>query len=192
MSHPLVSLTLATLVLSSCATTTIVSSWKDPDARPIERGHKLMVRVVSRSPTVRREAEDGLAARLPLATPSHRLFTDRQLMDRDLVRRTLTRDGFTAFVVMRLVGVNKLDGSSAVDPGKRAVWDAYAQLADAEGDEPVHLQVQVEAQLFTVADGKLVWFAVSDVKDPQRLQHLLKEVTAAGLDRLKSDGLLMD
>ena len=64
-----IALALALFALVGCATTTFISTWKAPDARPVGplTGKKVIAFVLIRkAPASRREAEDALARQISL------------------------------------------------------------------------------------------------------------------------------
>ncbi len=72
---------LALLALCACSSTSFVSTWKTPGATPVDlRGSKVVARVMVKSESARRVAEDRLAheisARGAPGIPSYRLIPD--------------------------------------------------------------------------------------------------------------------
>jgi len=178
------------IALSGCATTKIVTSWKDPEAKPLQRGQKVAAMVVSGSPTIRRTAEDELVRLLRDGTQAYRLFNDEEIKSRDLVKQRLTEQGFYAVVVMKVEGVSK--ETEARLPGKDPVWSAYGAMW---GDTTVVSEstvVESDTKIYTVEDGKLVWVGTTQSIDPKKIEQLVADVAKAAGERLKADGLLAE
>jgi hypothetical protein len=176
------------IALSGCAGTKIVTSWKDPEAKPLQKGQKVVAMVVSGSPTIRRTAEDELVRHLQDGTQAYRLFNDNEIKDRDLVKQRLTEQGFYAVVVMKVEGVSK--ETEARLPGKDPVWSAYGGMW---GDTTVVSEstiVEVDTKIYMVEDGKLIWVGTTESIDPKKIEQLVADVAKAAAERLKSDGLL--
>ena len=79
-----------TLAIASffCASTTFVSTWRAPDARPLRlTGRKVVAIFMGRSPAARRRAEDAMAreisARGAQGVPSYTVLSDEEVKDKD-------------------------------------------------------------------------------------------------------------
>ncbi|MCC6334843.1 MAG: hypothetical protein IT380_12765 [Myxococcales bacterium] len=175
--------------LSGCATTKIVSTWKDPEAKPLIKGEKVCAVVISGSPTLRRTAEDELVRLLADGTQAYRLFNDNEVKDRELVKQRLTEQGFKYVVVMKVEGVSQ--ETQARLPGKDPVWNAYGAMW---GDTTVvsnTTTVEIDTKIYNVEDGKLVWIGTSESVDPSKVEQLVDDVAKAVGEKLKADGMLV-
>src|SRR5678816_3799947 len=99
------------LLLSSCASTTIEKSWKDPSAS-IKRSNenKCLVLAMVKDETARRVIEDELVKRFNnRAVVSYSVLTADMLkvIKEESLRNILNRDNFTHILMMRLVDVEK-------------------------------------------------------------------------------------
>jgi hypothetical protein len=103
---------LTTAALSACATTGFVSTWKAPDAAPLQvQGAKVAAVVMVRNEAARRAAEDALAreitARGAQGVPMYSVATEGLPENEQAARAALEAAGFDGAVVMRPVGKDK-------------------------------------------------------------------------------------
>lgn len=174
--------------LAGCASTAIVSSWKDPAATSV-RFQRVVVMAPARDPGLRRSAEDELAQRIPNAIPSYTLFSDGNLQDRAYVRQQLRARGFDGLVVFGIVSVNR-----------ETVWTpgAYWGPAYAYGGWPMYdpgyvsteTSVRVDTDVFDLRSDRLVWAAASRSYNPRSVRNLVDDVTRAVGNELRREGLL--
>lgn len=77
------------LIASSCTSTSIVNSWKDPDFSENPRSwDKVLVAVQSTSEGQRRVAEDELASMSDKLYPSYNIFASKSaIADEDALRK---------------------------------------------------------------------------------------------------------
>src|ERR1700693_4555351 len=102
---------LAALALSplACSTTTFESTWRSPEARPLQlEGQKVVGLFLAKSPARRRRAEDAMAreisARGAQGVPAYTVLSDEEVKDQETARAKLEKLGFGGVVVMRVVG----------------------------------------------------------------------------------------
>jgi hypothetical protein len=176
--------------LASCATTHIVSTWREPGATAVSF-RKVLVISPSRDESLRRTSEDELAQRLPSveAVPSYTLLGPDQIQNRELVKQVVRDHGFDGVVVFRIVKAEK-----------QATWvpGAYVGPAYAYGGwgyyDPGYVEintvVRVETNVYSVADDKMVWAAASDTMDPSSIKSLVKDVAKEVGKEMKKQGFL--
>src|SRR5262249_37257915 len=102
---------LAALVASllAGATTTFESTWRAPDARPLQlAGKKVVGLFVNKDLASRRSAEDALAREISAhgaqGVPAYAVLGDDEIKDKETVRAKLEQLGFAGAVVMRIAG----------------------------------------------------------------------------------------
>src|ERR1700687_2231194 len=86
---------LAVLALSplACSTTTFESTWRSPEARPLQlTGQKVVGLFLSKSPVIRRRAEDAMAreisARGAQGVPAYTVLSDEEVKDQEAANAT--------------------------------------------------------------------------------------------------------
>ena len=188
--RPLRSLPLLVL-FASCASTSIVSEWKDPSAGPMHFGRMLVV-APSRDPAVRRTAEDELAQRIggpDRAVPSYTVLRDEELPDRTRLKQRAQELGFDGLVVFRIARVDK---EATWVPG--TYWGPYYAIGGWPAWDPGYVQmntvVSVETDVYNVMDDRLIWASRSRTYDPRSMRSLVDDVTKAVGKAMRKQGLL--
>lgn len=193
-----------TALSCSVATTKFQSTWKSPDAVPLQlQGRKIVTVFISRDPLLRRHAEDAMAreitARGADAVPAYTFLSDDDVRDRDTARAKAESRGFAAAVVMRVVGsetryYRHVSPGVWVTPPYRHFWGAYWGWGWGTVWEPSYLSVdrivKVETLVYSLERDELVWAAVSRTIDPGRLEAFVGELAFVVSRRMAREGLL--
>jgi hypothetical protein len=198
----------AALSLSACASAGFVSSWKAPDAQPLElRGTKVAAIVMMSDEAPRRAAEDALAreisARGAKGVAMYTILTGAKPENEAEARAVLERDGFAGAVVMRPVAVEKEVSSSPVVYSAPMYggfyggyyghgWgSAYGHTATMSGGEiRTDTIVVVETLVYSLKQNKLVWAGQSRTTNPKNVDQLVRKLAAAAAKELQEQGLV--
>jgi len=198
----------AALSLSACASAGFVSSWKAPDAQPLElRGTKVAAIVMMSDEAPRRAAEDTLAreisARGAKGVAMYTILTGAKPENEAEAREVLERDGFSGAVVMRPVAVEKEVSSSPVVYSAPMYggfyggyyghgWSsAYGHTATMSGGEiRTDTIVVVETLVYSLKQNKLVWAGQSRTTNPKNVDQLVRKLAAAAAKELEKQGLI--
>ena len=195
---------LIVLVLASffCSTTTFVSTWRAPDARPLRLTGRKVVAIFMGRPAARRRAEDALAreisARGAQGVPSYTVLSDQEIKDRDSAKAKVESLGFSGAVVMRVVGREKQvsyePGVVWARPYYRRFWGGYWGYGWGTVYEPGYLRedkvVSVETLVYSFEQDELVWAGVSKTVNPERIEDFVAELAKAVSEQMEKDGLL--
>jgi hypothetical protein len=196
----LVALALASL---SCSTTTFESTWRAPDARPIQlAGKKVVTLFFSKNPVIRRRAEDAMAreisARGGQGVPGYTVLADDEVKNEEASKAKLASLGFSGTVVMRVVGreteYTYQPGVVWVGPHYRRFWGGYWTWGWGTVWEPGYLTVdkivKVETLVYSLERDELLWAGVSRTVDPASIDSFIGELAAAVTKQMAKDGLL--
>ena len=171
-------------LLGACAPNTeVVNSWKDPSVQP-QRYKKVLAVFISSDIGMRRAAEDELAKKLGNAVPAYSVVPDALLHDKDQAQVWVKQQGYDGAVIMRPV---RVDQETTYVPGQAyAVPAGYGSMAGYWGTgwgyaySPGYVQqdevVSVEANVYNVADGKLVWASRTKTYNPESVRHLVNDI----------------
>jgi hypothetical protein len=186
-----------------CASTTFVSTWRAPDARPLRlTGRKVVAIFMGRSPAARRRAEDAMAreisARGAQGVPSYTVLSDEEIKDKDAAKAKVESLGFSGAVVMRVVGrerqVSYEPGVVWVGPHYRRFWGGYWGYGWGTVYEPGYLRedkvVSVETLVYSFEQDELVWAGVSKTVNPEGIEDFVSELAKAVSEQMEKDGLL--
>jgi hypothetical protein len=198
---------LASATLSACATTSFVSTWKAPDAAPLQvSGSKVAAVVMLRNEAARRAAEDALAreisARGAQGVPMYTIQPDARPDNEQAVRAAVDGAGVAGAVVMRPVGREKeVVATPSVYAGPRygGYWGGYygygwgspwAYGPVAGGEIRTDTIVSIETLVYSLKQNKLVWAGQSRTTNPTGVDQLIKETSTAVAQELQKQGLI--
>lgn len=166
-----------------CATTEIVSSWKD-ESFGRTAFTKTLVVFQNSDPGLRRILEDEMARDIPNSVPAYQVFKDEEVRDLDRVRGRVKELGFDSAVVMRIVSVDREvtllpTRAYAVPSMYRGFWGYWGYGWNAAYD-PAYLRtdriVTIATNVYDVNQDKLVWASQSETFNPMSLRSAIAEV----------------
>ena len=176
-------LALALALLSSgCTVAHVVDSWKADGAQPFKRSSKRVVMVLANNVDYRDRAEVRLAEGLK-ATTLRSLFSPTELEDGVAVKAKLLEQGFSELVVLR----GEIEKEKTARRG--GVWERWLTVGVPYASTT---RVDLVTSVYNIGNGDLVWQLSSYSYDPASVESLLDEQVKAGLERLQSDGMLVD
>lgn len=173
---------LVTAMLSGCATTSIISEWRDPEVKEAGPYKKFFVTAVTKQETLRRQVEDAfkdnLAALGAAGIPSYGPLTATAEADKDQLVKAVKDTDADAVLVVRMVKREKETSISPAYYGPTGYYNGYHSSWDGFY-EPVSVYqydvITLEVKVYEVKTGKLVWAASTETVDPGKLQ---KEINA--------------
>jgi hypothetical protein len=181
-------------LLGACGSNTeMVNAWKDPTAAP-RRFNKVLVVYISKDVGLRRAAEDQLAQRVGShAVAAYTVLPDSLLVDRTKAKAWVKEAGFDGAVVMRPVSVDQettyVPGQAYVVPSHYgSMWGYWGPGWDYAYDPGRVEQDQVltvEANVYSVADDKLVWASRTKTYNPESVVKLVDEIVDATVKEMK-------
>lgn len=205
MSRPLTfgALALVMASLAACATTSFVSTWKAPDAQPLQvAGAKVAAVVMTKSPGQRRAAEDALARAIARqgaeGIASYTIFPADSPTDESAAKAAFEKAGITGVVVMRPRGSKQVVTSTPAmyaGPYYGGYWGGgyYGYgWSGAYGAASIQTDtiVSIETLVYSLKQNKLVWAGQSQTTSPTKLDALIQEVATAAASAMKKQGLL--
>ena len=187
------------LLLGACASksTELVNYWKEPGLTP-QRFNKVLVVFISKDAGLRQAAENHLAKRLGNAVPAYTVFPDSLLQDKDQARAWVKQQGFDGAVILRPA---KVEQETTVIPGQGyAVPATYGSMYGYWGYgydysyDPGEVEkdqiVSVEANVYSVADEKLVWASRTKTYNPDDISQLIDEIVNATVAEMKKQKVI--
>lgn len=202
---------VAAVSAAACAATTFNSTWKAPDAGPLNmKGKKVVAIVMSAEESVRFGAEDALAreltARGVVGVPSYSLIPKELTKDKEKAKEFLQKANVAGAVAMRVVGKEKELNASAggYSPAGIGYWGSPVYTSFYGGGfygygwggvyTPGYIQtdtiVSVETLIYNLETDKLVWAGRSETTNPEKVGPFIKELTAKAAAEMKKQGLI--
>jgi len=181
-------------VLSSCATTNLLTSWVDPEAGGKKLGNVLVIGVARNAP-VRRQFEDSFArvlkSRQVGALTSYVQLPDPAAINEAAVKPVALKEKVTHVLIVRLVDRKTVTSYVQSSPtyyggpvaGRYPVyygsWPSYYNTGYATTTRPGYTYdteyVHLETNVYDVATGKLVWSGLTETALGSRLQEQIEE-----------------
>jgi hypothetical protein len=191
-------------MLSACATTGFVSTWKAPDAQPLQlSGAKVAAVVMIGNEAARRAAEDALAreitARGAQGVAMYTIQPEARPDNEQAVRAAVEGAGVAGAVVMRPVGKEKEVVATPVaygGPMYGGYWGGYYGYGwgspYAYGGTEIRTDtiVSIETLVYSLRQNKLVWAGQSRTTNPTGVDQLVKETSTAVALELQKQGLI--
>jgi hypothetical protein len=189
---------------TGCAATKFHSTWKAPDAQPLNfKGKKVAALVVSTEEGVRYGAEDALAreitARGAVGIPAYSLIPKELVQDKDKAKEFLAKANVAGVVAMRVVGKDKeISGSPGGyygAPYYATFWGSgYYAWGWGGVYDPGYLRtdtkVIVETLVYSLEQNKLVWAGQSETTNPSKVGPFINELVSKAAAEMKKQGLI--
>lgn len=205
MSRALLGLLVAAVAACS-STPSFVSSWRAPDAQPLEiKGARVAAVVMVSSEASRRVAEDKLAqeitARGGVGIPMYAIYPDTAPTNEPQARAALEKAGMLGVVVIRPVSADQeivATPATYAQPTYRGYWDGYYGAgwgtpwgtAISASEIRTNTIVRVETLVYSLKQNKLVWAGQSRLANPSNIDRTIKQLSAAAALELQKQGLL--
>jgi len=195
----------AAVLCAACASTPFVSSWRAPDAEPLQiRGAKVAAVAMIDQVASRRAAEDAIAreltARGATGVPMYTIHPDTGPSDEPAARAALEREGFTGLVVFRPLGTEQEIVSSPAywGPAYSMYWGGYYGFGWGMPwygygvDIRTNRIVSVETLVYSLRQNMLVWGGQSTSTNPASFDKLIHETATKVTKELERQGLLAE
>jgi hypothetical protein len=199
MRHPLLGAGLcaaALFLLSSCATTKIVGSWKDNTARGPFR--KVVVVGIFETADTREVYEDEFRDRLKArgmdAYASRTLFPKNEMPGKDAAVAEFRKRGADAVLVTRVLDMdtwkNVYRGKSYFVPTYYGYYGDYYGYVYTTGRAVDEGFAYTETNLYELDTGKLVWSGRAETEFKGRRYDLIREFVRVAIGKLVDDGMI--
>jgi hypothetical protein len=194
----------AAVALAACASTRFNSTWKAPDAQPLNfAGQKVAALIISPNEATRLGAEGSLARELTArgvqGIPAYNLIPPNESRDKDKAKALFSQAGIAGVVVMRAVGQQQEITSSPSmgywgAPYYGSFWGGYYGHGWGAVYDPGYLRtdtiVTVETLVYDMKADKLLWAGRSQTTNPSNVQAFIKELVAGAANEMKKQGLI--
>jgi hypothetical protein len=191
------------LALAGCASTSFMSTWKEPIEGPFNfRGKRVAAVVVSADESVRRPAEDALAREISKrgaqGTPSYTIMKGEPPKDEATAKKLLRDADIEGAVLMRVVSSEKetsySPGTSWYGGPSYGSFYGYWGYGWGMAYDPGYLRtdtiVLVETLVYSVTQDKLLWAGRSRTTNPSNVPKFVKELATAAAKEMKKSGFI--
>jgi hypothetical protein len=182
------------LVGGASAGTKIVSSWREPSAGPLQF-KKVLVLCFAAYDSQRLFGEVELI-RLMKRTQgvaAHTIMTVDEVKDEKKMRDVIAKDGFDGVVTFRVVGNSQqVSTEGGYLPGSSTFWYYYGAwpMGMTQNYVRTDRQFQVEVQVFSIKDDKLIWSGLTESSNPKDAKEIVNGVAKAVGKEMRKQKLL--
>ena len=186
---------------SSCSSTKIISSWRDPN-KQIHAGewNKVLVVALLRNETNRRRGEDEMVKYLHGKGITSYSYLDKTADPKDeaVLRNKIKKDGFDAAITMRLIDVDK---EKIYTPEQHYMYPVYYNdfslyyqrnwiYYSTPGYYTVTKKFIIETVIYSIQDDKIIWSGITETYDPQQVEKLTDEIAHAIHKKMLEEGFI--
>lgn len=199
-------LVIMSIFIGSCATTSLVDSWRNPGISAT-RPHKVLVEGFFKNTNNRRVYEDILANELIQrgieAIPAHTLGSAELKKGRPSLDILVKESGAEAVITLQLV---KVEHHEIVQPGVTSIypdywyppafpsWDLDGYYGSMVYYEPARVSTydtaNIQVSLFDAQSRKLLWAATIETSDPGNVVSVSKDLADIVVSSLIEEGLI--
>uniref|UniRef100_C6E962 DUF4136 domain-containing protein n=1 Tax=Geobacter sp. (strain M21) TaxID=443144 RepID=C6E962_GEOSM len=193
-----------TTLLCSCASVSVVDTWRNPELRP-ERLHKILVVSIDNKESARRVYEDMLASELSRkgveAVPGYSVIPGAAFADWGVLDRAVRRAQAQAILTVQTIKVEKQTTvqSDNLYPGYWYPqgfpgWDFPGYYRSMALYGPTHIitydVATMQVNLFDAGSDKLIWAATMESTDPSRVTTVGQDLARKVVKKLAKEGLI--
>jgi hypothetical protein len=194
-------LLLAVIVIASCTSTKITSSWREPDkAVVVSALNKVLVVALFKDEASRHKAEDQMAGYLGgKGIVSYNYLKESfDKKNEDALREKIKADGFDGAVTMRLVDVDK---EKVYTPGNTSLYPTYYRnfsgyyhrswsYYSAPGYYSTTKTYTIETNVYSIKEDKIIWSGLTETTNPGGVKKLTEEVAAVVYKKMVKEGFI--
>lgn len=210
---------LICVTLASCGSnTSIVSSWKDPNASlSKENFKKVLVVALAKDESTRRATENRIASINPtVLNPSYNYLNQQNLdLTQEQKISIVQSEGFDGAITLRFIRADKqteyVPGTSnyyggmgypgmgygyvggygmGYGAGFGGWYGAYAPAYYTPGYYQENVYYYIETNIFDLKNNKLVWSATTKSLDVSDINTTVDEIMEACVQQMKADGYM--
>lgn len=187
------------LILGCTPSTTLKSSWRDPETQvKVGQFTKVLVVAFVKNETSRRTVEDNIVKLLKTKgyTSYQYLGQNSQLSQEELTAK-IKEDSFDGAVVMRLVDKEKeteyVPGTGTYPSYYRGFGSYYGSAYGGYNDPGYYKEnkiYSVETNLYSLKENKLIWSGVTNTVNPSDLDKMIAQIGKVVTEEMKKQGFL--
>jgi len=182
------------LLLSACASTTLNSTWSDPDYQ--SKVSDILIVGISDNPQRRTLFEnlfyDELAKIGVSSLASHSVSGLENKPTADQIKLMLPDLGVNAVIATRLLGIDEetVYHKASYNEFGRHYYDVASAIGAQQGYYERYTVVSLETNLYDVATSKLIWSAHSKNIDPKSAEAVAADLIESVIKGLKESGFI--
>ena len=189
------------IIIASCTSTKITSSWREPDKQVIvEKLNKVLLVALFKDETSRHKAEDQMAGYLKgKGIVSYNYLKEGfDKKNENALRERIKADGFDGAVTMRLVDVDKEEnytrGNISSYPVYYRNFSGYYHRSWSYYSTPGYYSTTktytIETNVYSIKEDKIIWSGLTETTNPDGVKKLTEEVAAVVYKKMVKEGFI--
>jgi hypothetical protein len=194
---------LGILTLSSCSSTKITSSWREPNKEiSLKKLNKVLVVALFQDETSRRKAEDQMVSYFYGKGVTSYNYLDKNISEKneDAIREKIKNDGFDGAVTMRLLDVDKEEvysrGNISMYPSYYRNFSGYYFRNWGYYSNPGYYAstktYTVETNVFSIKEDKIIWTGITKTTNPSGVLKMTDEIGKAVFNEMVKEGFISE
>lgn len=191
------------LAISSCSSTKITSTWREPNKEiSLNKLNKVLVVALFQNETSRRKAEDQMVSYFYGKGVASYNYLDKDISTKNenAIREKIKNDGFDGAVTMRLLDVDKEDvysrGNISMYPSYYRNFSGYYFRNWGYFSDPGYYSTTktytVETNVFSIKEDKIIWSGITKTTDPSGVTKMTDEIGKAVFNEMVKEGFISD
>ena len=191
------------LAISSCSSTKITSTWREPNKEiSLNKLNKVLVVALFQNETSRRKAEDQMVSYFYGKGVASYNYLDKDISTKNenAIREKIKNDGFDGAVTMRLLDVDKEDvysrGNISMYPSYYRNFSGYYFRNWGYFSDPGYYSTTktytVETNVFSIKEDKIIWSGITKTTDPNGVTKMTDEIGKAVFNEMVKEGFISD
>jgi hypothetical protein len=196
LAIPCLAVLCCALAPGASAGTKLISSWHEPSLTRLDF-KKVLVVCFAPHESQRRfgEAELVKLMKKTHGVAAYTVMTEDDIKDEARMRAIMAREGFDGAITMRFVGAGDTMTYQAglYAPAHSGFWSYYSMawpLVYDVGYMHIDHKMNMETHVYSLADDKVVWIAITETKNPKTAQKLVNEVAEAVVSNMRKRKLI--
>lgn len=191
------------IILSSCSSTRMISTWREPNKEiSLNKLNKVLVVALFQNETTRRKVEDQLVGYLNGKGVTSYDYLDRSISEtnEEAIRDKIKKDGFDGAITMRLLDVDK---EKTYTRSNIALYPSYYNNFSGYYyrnwpfyfDSGYYLTTRiftVETSVFSIKEDKIIWTGITKTTDPSGVVKMTEEIGQAVFNQMLKEGFVSD
>ena len=188
------------IALSSCTSTQITSTWREPNRTvSLNKLNKVLVVALFQNETSRRKAEDQMVGYLNGIGVASYDYLDKSISEKneDAIREKIKRDGFDGAVTMRLVDVEKdnfAPNNFSNYPNYYRSFGGYYFRNWPYYSNPGYFETTktytVETNVFSIKEDKIIWTGLTKTTNPNGVKKMTEEIAKVVFKEMIREGFI--
>ena len=192
---------LTLVFLSSCGSTRITSSWREPNKQlVINNLSKVLVVALFKSETSRHKAEDEMVRYLNgRGVVSYNYLNDNfNTKSEEAIHEKISVDGFDGAITMRLIDVEQeksysYGNNSFYSPFSQSFGGYYLSNLSFYSNPTYYFTTKiytVETNVYSIKEKKIIWTGLTETVDPEGVDKMTSEIAKVVYKKMLQEGFI--